>query len=125
METEQIKFEDFKHACRLIAERIVADIKLYPNSSIRPIINAYWECLPRLKVNRAKRILELFKETDMGTMPTFYAEVEIRDCIMDANSRIYLNPSEEAAKKYQVRVQEFALELKHSADFYKQMEELE
>ena len=119
------EFEEFKDACRLIADRIVADVKLYPNSSVRLIVNAYWECLPRMKALRAKRILELFKQSDMGIMATFYAELEIRDCIIDANTRKYLNPSEETAEKYQVKVKEFALELNDSAEFYKQMEELE
>jgi len=125
MKTEIVKFEEFKDACRLIANRIVADVKLYPNSKVRHIVNAYWESLPLLKATRAKNILNLFRETDMGIMPTFYAEIEIRDCIMDANSHWYHNPSEEVAEKHQVKVQEFALELKDSAEFYKQMEELE
>jgi len=116
METEQIDYFEFKDACRLIAERIVADVKFYPNTSVRHIVNAYWEKLPRMKAMRAKRLLELFKHTDMGIMPTFYAELEIRDCIMDANEEIV---------KDQVKVQEFAFELKDSAEFFKQMEELE
>jgi hypothetical protein len=115
MQTTEEEFE-FKDAFRLIADRIVADVKLYPNASVRHIVNAYWESLPRLKAMRAKRLLELFKHTDMGIMPTFYAEIEIRDCIMDANEEV---------EKYQVKVQEFALGLKDSAEFYKQMEELE
>jgi hypothetical protein len=125
METEQIDFFEFKDACRLIADRIVADVKLYPNANVRHIVNAYWENLPRLKATQAKNILNLFRETDMGTMPTFYAEIQIRDCIMDANSNWYHNPSEKEAEKHQVKVQEFAIELKDSAEFFKQMEELE
>jgi hypothetical protein len=124
METIEKEFE-FKDACRLIADRIVADVKLYPNANVRHIVDAYWENLPRLKAMRAMRLLELFKETDMGRMPTFYAAIEIRDCIMDANSHWYHNPSEEEAEKHQVKVQEFALGLKDSAKFFKQMEELE
>ena len=48
MEKEEIKIE-FTYACRLIAKRIVADVKLYPNSPVRLIVNEYWDNLPYLK----------------------------------------------------------------------------
>jgi len=119
------KFTEHLDDCRLIASRIVADVKLYPNSSVANIVNAYWENLPRLKALRVKRILDLFKETNMGTMPIFYAELAIRDCIVDSNGREYFNPSEEVAEERKHEIKQFALMLKDSAEFYKQMEELE
>jgi len=124
METK-MEFMEHLDDCRLIASRIVADVKLYPNSLVSNIINAYWENLPRLKALRAKRILDLFKETNMGTTATFYAELAIRDCIVDSNGRDYYNPSEEVAEERKHEIKQFALMLKDSADFYKQMEELE
>jgi len=111
--------------CRLIASRIVADVKLYPNSKVRDIVNAYWEQLPRLKANQTTYVLELFKKSDMDSLATFYAEVAIRDCIVNANERNYFNPSEEVAFQRKHEIKQFALMLKDSADFYKQMEELE
>ena len=124
METEEIKFE-FTYACRLIAKRIVADVKLYPNSPVRLIVNEYWENLPYLKAMRAMNILDLFKKTDMGPMPTLYAEVAIRDCIIDSNSHKFHNMSLSHENECRAKVKEFALELQESEEFYKQMEELE
>ena len=122
-----VGIEYMKHLddCRLIASRIVADVKLYPNSKVRHIVSAYWENLPRLKANQTTYVLELFKQTDMGSMATFHAEVAIRDLIIDANKRDYFNPSEEVAEKRKHEIKQFALMLKDSAEFYKQMEELE
>ncbi len=123
----QTGIEFMKHLddCRLIASRIVADVKLYPNSKVRLIVNAYWEKLPRLKANQTTYVLELFKQSDMGKTATFYAEVAIRDCIIDANGRNYHNPSEEVAEERKHEIKQFALMLEDSAEFYKQMEELE
>jgi len=101
--------EKFRDASRVIANNIVADVKNKTDSSIRMIVNAYWNLLPRLKANRAKRILELFKETDMGIMPTYWAEVEIRDCIMDSNTRDYYNPSEENEDAFRKQIIELGL----------------
>ena len=122
-----IKIDFMKHLddCRLIASRIVADVKLYPNSKVRHIVNAYWENLPRLKANQTTYVLELFKQSDMGAMATFYAEIAIRDFIVDANKREHFNPSEEVAEKRKHEIKQFALMLKESEEFYKQMEELE
>jgi len=111
--------------CKLIAKCMVADVKLYPNSKVRHIVNAYWENLPRLKANQTTYVLELFKQTDMGSMATFYAEVAIRDCIVSANEHNMFNPSEEVAEERKHEIKQFALMLKDSAEFYKQMEELE
>ena len=124
METEQIEIE-FTYACRLIAKRLVADIKLYPNSPVRLIVNEYWDNLPYLKAMRAINILDLFKETDMGAMATLYAEVGIRDCIIDANEHNFHNISLSQENECRAKVKDFALELKESEEFYKQMEELE
>jgi hypothetical protein len=124
METEEIKFE-FTEACRMIAKCLVADVKLYPNTSLRVIVNEYWDKLPYLKATRAKNILNLFRETDMGAMATLYAEVGIRDCIIDANSHDYHNIGISSENECRAKVKEFALELKDSTEFYKQMEELE
>ena len=124
METE-IGFMNHLDDCRLIASRIVDDVKLYPNSKVRHIVNAYWENLPRLKANQTKYVLELFKQSDMGQMATFYAELAIRDFIVDANRGNYHNPSEEVAEKHKHEIKQFALMLKDSAEFYEQMEELE
>lgn len=124
MKNEEIKFE-FTYACRLIAKRIVADVTLYPNSPVRLIVNEYWDNLPYLKAMRAINILDLFKQTDMGAMATLYAEVGIRDCIIDANSHDYQNISVSHENKCRAKVKEFALELQESEEFYKQMEELE
>ena len=121
----KIDFMNHLDDCRLIASRIVADVKLYPYSKVRHIVDVYWENLPCLKANQTTYVLELFKETDMGRMPTFYAELAIRDFIVDANGRNYSNPSEEVAEKRMHKISEFALMLKDSAEFYKQMEELE
>ena len=101
--------EKFKDASRVIANNIVADVKNSTNSTVRMIVNAYWNLLPRLKGPRAKRILELYKDTDMGIMPTYYAEVEIRDCIMDANSRNYFNISEENEDAFRKQIIEVGL----------------
>ena len=120
-----VEFMNHLDDCRLIASRIVADVKLYPNSKVRHIVNAYWENLPRLKANLATYVLELFKQSDMDSMATFYAEVAIRDCIVNANERNYSNPSEEVAEKRKHEIKQFALMLKDSAEFYEQMEELE
>ena len=124
METEEIKFE-FTYACRLIAKCLVADVKLYPNTSIRVIVNEYWDKLPYLKAMRAKNILNLFKETDMGAMATLYAEIGIRDCIIDANEHNFHNIRLSQENECKAKVKDFALELKESEKFYKQMEELE
>ena len=124
METE-IGFMNHLDDCRLIASRIVADVKLYPNSRVRHIVNFYWENLPRLKANIATYVLELFKESDMGELATFYAEVAVRDCIVSANEHNFFNPSEEVAEKRKHEIKQFALMLKDSAEFYEQMEELE
>lgn len=120
-----VEFMNYLDDCRLIASRIVADVKLYPNSKVRHIVSAYWENLPRLKANQTTYVLELFKQSDMGSMATFYAELAIRDFIVDANGRNYFNPSEEVAEKRKHEIKQFALMLKDSAEFYKQMEELE
>ena len=120
-----VEFMNHLDDCRLIASRIVADVKLYPNSNVRHIVSAYWENLPRLKANQTTYVLELFKQSDMGKMATFYAEVAIRDIIVDANKRDYFNPSEEVAEKRKHEIKQFALMLKDSAEFYEQMEELE
>lgn len=101
--------EKFRDASRVIANNIVADVKNSTDTSIRMIVNAYWNLLPRLKAGRAKRILELYKETDMGIMPTYYAELEIRDCIMDANSRNYYNVSEENEDAFRKQIIEVGL----------------
>ena len=122
---ESINFVEHLDNCRLIASRMVSDVKLYPNSPIRLIINAYWESLPRLEARRVEYILELFKTTDMGNMATFYAEVSIRDCIISANERDYHNPSEKVAEKRKHEIREFARMLEDSANFYKEMEEEE
>ena len=124
METEEIKME-FTYACRLIAKCMVADVKLYPNSPVRLIVNEYWDNLPYLKATRAKNILDLFKETDMGAMATLYAEVGIRDCIIDANEHNFHNISVSQEYECRAKVKEFALELQESEEFYKEMEELE
>ena len=107
----------------MIAKCLVADIKLYPNSPVRIIVNEYWDKLPYLKATRAKNILDLFKETDKGAMATLYAEIGIRDCIIDANSHDYHNISISSENECRAKVKEFALEL--NTEFYKQMEELE
>ena len=120
-----VEFMNHLDDCRLIASRIVADVKLYPNSKVRHIVSVYWENLPRLKANQTTYVLELFKQSDMGKMATFYAELAIRDFIVDANGRNYHNPSEEVAEKRKHEIKQFALMLKDSAEFYKQMEELE
>ena len=120
-----VEFMNHLDDCRLIASRIVADVKLYPNSNVRHIVSAYWENLPRLKANQTTYVLELFKQSDMGKMATFYAEVAVRDIIVDANKRDYFNPSEEVAEKRKHEIKQFALMLKDSAEFYEQMEELE
>ena len=120
-----VEFMNHLDDCRVIASRIVADVKLYPNSNVRHIVSAYWENLPRLKANQTTYVLELFKQSDMGKMATFYAEVAIRDIIVDANKRDYFNPSEEVAEKRKHEIKQFALMLKDSAEFYEQMEELE
>ena len=124
METEEIKME-FTYACRLIAKRMVADVKLYPNSPVRLIVNEYWDNLPYLKAMRAMNILDLFKKTDMGAMATLYAEIGIRDCIIDANEHNYHNISVSQEYECRAKVKEFALELQESEEFYKEMEELE
>ena len=124
METEEIKME-FTYACRLIAKCMVADVKLYPNSPVRLIVNEYWDNLPYLKATRAKNILDLFKETDMGAMATLYTEVGIRDCIIDANEHNFHNISLSQEYECRAKVKEFALELQESEEFYKEMEELE
>ena len=124
METEEIKME-FTYACRLIAKCMVADVKLYPNSPVRLIVNEYWDNLPYLKATRAKNILDLFKETDMGDMATLYTEVGIRDCIIDANEHNFHNISLSQEYECRAKVKEFALELQESEEFYKEMEELE
>ena len=120
-----VEFMNHLDDCRLIASRIVADVKLYPNSNVRHIVSAYWENLPRLKANQTTYVLELFKQSDMGKMATFYAEVAVRDIIVDANKRDYFNPSEEVAEKRKHEIKQFALMLKDSAEFYEQMEDLE
>ena len=125
MKTEKINFVEHLDNCRLIASRMVSDVKLYPNGPLRLIINAYWESLPRLEAKRAEYTLELFKTTDMGSMATFYAEVAIRDCIISANERDYHNPSEEFAEECKHEIRAFARMLEESAEFYKQMEEEE
>ena len=121
METEF----DFTYTCRLIAKRLVADVKLYPNSPVRLIVNEYWDNLPYLNAMRAINILDLFKQTDMGAMATLYAEIGIRDCIIDANSHKFHNMSLSQEIECRAKVNEFALELQESEEFYKQMEELE
>lgn len=120
-----IEYLEHLDDCRLIASRIVADVKLYPNSKVRHIVSAYWENLPRLKANQTTYVLELFKQSDMDSMATFYAEVAIRDLIIDANGRNHNNPSDEVAEKRMHEIKQFALMLKDSAEFYEQMEELE
>ena len=124
MENEEIKME-FTYACRLIAKRMVADVKLYPNSPVGVIVNEYWDNLPYLKATRVVYILNLFKETDIGRMATLYAEVAIRDCIIDSNSHKFHNMSLSHENECRAKVKEFALELQESEEFYKQMEELE
>ena len=59
-----VGIEYMKHLddCRLIASRMVADVKLYPNSKVRHIVSVYWENLPRLKANQTTYVLELFKQ---------------------------------------------------------------
>jgi hypothetical protein len=109
----------------LIAKRLVADVKLYPNSPVRLIVNEYWDNLPYLNAMRAINILDLFKQTDMGAMATLYAEIGIRDCIIDANSHKFHNMSLSQEIECRAKVNEFALELQESEEFYKQMEELE
>ena len=123
----QTGIEFMKHLddCRLIASRIVADAKLYPNTKVSHIVDVYWKNLPCLKANQTTYVLELFKQSDMGKTATFYAELAIRDFIVDANERNYNNPSEEVAEKRKHEIKQFALMLKDSAEFYKQMEELE
>ena len=54
-----------------------------------------------------------------------YAEVAIRDCIIDANSHKFHNMSLSHENELSSKVKEFALELQESEEFYKQMEELE
>ena len=122
---ERITFMEHLDDCRLIASRMVADVKLYPNSPLRLIINAYWENLPRLEARRVEYILELFKTTDMGNMATFYAETSVRECIISANQRNYYNPSEKVADERKHEIREFARMLEDSANFYKEMEEEE
>jgi len=122
---ERIKFVEHLDTCRIIAHRMVADVKLYPNSPVRLIVKAYWEKLPRLEAKRTEYILELFKATDMGTMPTFFAEVSIRDCILNSNERDYFNPSEKVAEERKHEIRAFARILEESAEFYNQMEEEE
>ena len=107
-------YERFKDASRLIAKNIVADVKHSTNTSIRMIVNAYWNLLPRMKAIRANRVLKLFKETDMGILPTYYAELEIRDCIMDSNIHVYPNLSEKTAIAYQKQIIELGLHLEKS-----------
>lgn len=108
METEEISYDD---ACRLIADRIVNDVKIYPERSVRFIVNSFWGNLPRLNAYRAYRILNLFRETNLGAMATFYTEVLMRDCIYEANKHGFFGPGEERSEIFMNEVKKYALEL--------------
>tara|TARA_R100001510_G_C7622626_1_gene183172 strand:- start:312 stop:665 length:354 start_codon:yes stop_codon:yes gene_type:complete len=111
MKTEEITYED---ACRIIANQMVNDVKIYPERSVRFIVNSFWGNLPRLQAYRTQRILNLFRETNLGTMATFYAEVEVRECIYEANKHGFFGPGEERSAAFMNKVVKYALGLKES-----------
>ena len=113
-------------ACRMIAERIVGDVKLYPQTSIRVIVNAYWDSGIYIMAHQARWILELYRATDMGVLPSLHAKFALSESIYRVNTW-NTNIPDEISKglERENKVKEFALELAETADFFKQLEESE
>ena len=117
---------DYGDACKMIAERIVGDIKLYPQTSVRVIVNAYWDSGIYIMSQQARWILELYRSTDMGLLPSLHAKFALSECIYRVNTFNFNIPSDiNKGLERERKVQEFALELAETAEFFKQLEELE
>ena len=122
METEI----DYIDACRMIAERIVGDVKLYPQTSIRVIVNAYWDSGIYIMAQQARWILELYRASGMGVLPSLHAKFALSESIFRVNTFNTTIPNDYyKGKERESKVQEFALELAENAEFFKQLEELE
>jgi len=120
---KNIEFGEHMENCRMIAKHMVADVKRHPNRSVRTIVDVYWEKLPRLSATMVYHTLEFFRETDMGSMPTFYAEVLIRDCIIRSNEHNVFNPSEEVAEERKHEIRAFADFLEETEHFRGRIED--
>ena len=117
---------DYGDACKMIAERIVGDIKLYPQTSVRVILNAYWDSGIYMMAAQARWILELYRASDMGVLPSLHAKFALSECIYRVNTWNTTIPDEiSKGLEREKKVQEFALELAETAEFFKQLEELE
>jgi len=117
---------DYTDACRMIAERIVGDVKLYPQTSIRVIVNAYWDSGIYIMAHQARWILELYRATDMGVLPSLHAKFALSESIYRVNTWNTTIPDEiSKGIERESKVQKFALELAENAEFFKQLEELE